>query len=320
MANHRNDYEPIIAERRPRHAVREDGPPVWRLALMLIAGLAILGALAWWFMGRSSVDGASATAPSQASAPEVFPEEQVEQEILPPAQGLETEADTDIAQAPKPAVPAAEPTASAEQPVTPESIPESVPDETGGAQAPPSPAQVSVRLMSPDPRVRFELRSLLESSPPVTSKAGDVVAVTPGTYRVIASGNQLETFEQDVTLDGERPLEYTVELCAERAQERESLAGRVVEERECASTAECESMFMVLSEEADHLVQDRAFRRQQCASWRANAEPEGRWRLDIRCGGATATTCRIEIGEGACTFAESRRSLRGSACPRAELN
>jgi hypothetical protein len=79
-------------------------------------------------------------------------------------------------------------------------------------------------------------------------------------------------------------------------------------------------MFMVLSEQADQLVRDRAFRTQQCAKWRPNAAPEGKWRLDIKCGGATlATGCRIEIGEGACASAEPPRSARGTACPRAEL-
>ena len=129
-----------------------------------------------------------------------------------------------------------------------------------------------------------------------------------------------ETFEQEVTFDGERPLEYIVELCAEHKRERENLAGQVVEERACASTAQCESMFTVLGEHAERLVRDRAFRTQQCAKWRPNAAPDGRWTLNINCGGATlATTCRIEIAEGACTFAEPRRSVRGAACPRAEL-
>jgi hypothetical protein len=137
---------------------------------------------------------------------------------------------------------------------------------------------------------------------------------------VIASGSQLETFEQEVTFDGEHPLEYTVELCAEREQVRENLAGRAVEERECGTAEQCESMFMVLSEHADQLVQDRDFRMQQCAKWREGATPDGRWTLDIKCGGATlATACRVEIGEGTCTFAAPRRSARGAECPRAEL-
>jgi hypothetical protein len=174
--------------------------------------------------------------------------------------------------------------------------------------------------MSPDTQVRIELRGPLDSSPPVTSKVGDVVTVAPGTYRVVASGTQLETFELEVRFDGERSVEYAIELCAERKHERESLAGQVVEERACASTAQCESMFTVLSEHAEQLVKDRAFRTQQCAKWRPKAAPYGKWTLDTECDGATlATTCRIEIAEGACTFAEPRRSVRGSACPRAAL-
>jgi hypothetical protein len=79
-------------------------------------------------------------------------------------------------------------------------------------------------------------------------------------------------------------------------------------------------MFTVLSEHAEQLVKDRAFRTQQCAKWRADAVPEGKWTLNTDCGGATlATTCRIEIAEGACTFAEPPRSVRGTACPRAEV-
>jgi hypothetical protein len=174
--------------------------------------------------------------------------------------------------------------------------------------------------MSPDTQVRIELRGRLDSSPPVTSKAGDVVAVAPGTYRVTASGPRLETFAMDITFDRERSQVFTVELCAERKQERENLAGRVVEEQSCARTAQCESMFNALSERADQLVKDRAFRAQQCAKWRPRAVPDGKWTLDTNCGGATlATTCRIEIAQGACTFLEPRRSARGTACPRVEL-
>ena len=174
--------------------------------------------------------------------------------------------------------------------------------------------------MSPDPQVKIELRGPLDSSPSLTGNVGEIVAVAPGTYHVVASGTQLETFEQEVTFDGEHSLEYTVELCAERTYERESLAGQVVEQQACASTAECESLFTILSEHADQLVKHGAFRTQQCARWRPEAAPHGKWTLDIQCGGATlATTCRIEIAEGACTFAEPRRSVRGGACPRAEL-
>jgi hypothetical protein len=130
----------------------------------------------------------------------------------------------------------------------------------------------------------------------------------------------LETFEQDVRFDGERSLEYTVELCAERKHERENLAGRVIEERACATTAQCQSMFNALNEQAERLVKDRALRAQQCAKWRPKAAPDGKWTLNTDCGGATlATTCRIEIAEGACTFIEPRRTVRGSACPRVGL-
>jgi hypothetical protein len=173
--------------------------------------------------------------------------------------------------------------------------------------------------MSPDPHVRFELHGALDA-PARKSNVGEIVALEPGIYRVVASGDQLEPFEQEVTFDGERPLEYTVELCAQPKYQRESLAGRIVEERGCASTAECELLFTVLSEQADKLVKDRSFRAQQCALWRPEATPQGSWTLDIQCGGATlATTCRIEIAEGTCRVAEPRRSVRGSACPRAEL-
>jgi hypothetical protein len=279
--------------------------------------LAVAVLLAWWLMNRSSSDGASTTAQSERSAPEIRPDIHVEQALAPPARDFETDADI----APAPALPAgaAEPAAGAEQAETPENIPEVVPDNEVRAPVPSAP--VSVRFMSPDTQVRVQLRRPLDSSPPLTSKAGDVVAVAPGIYRVVASGTQLETFEQEVTFDGERSLEYTVELCAERKHERENLAGQVVEERACASTAQCESMFMVLGESADQLVKDRAFRTQQCAKWRPEAAPDGRWTLDTKCDGATlATTCRIEIAEGACTFAEPRRSVRGGPCPRTELN
>ena len=106
------------------------------------------------------------------------------------------------------------------------------------------------------------------------------------------------------------PAEYAVELCAQPTQELESLVGRVVEERACASADQCESMFNVLSEDAEERVKDPAFRRQQCAKWRAEALPDGRWTLDTKCDGATlATTCRIEIAQGACTVTGPRRSV-----------
>ncbi len=312
----KRDYEPIIATRRSRQPTREDGQPLWRVVLALGGGLAVAVLLAWWLMGKLSSDGASTTAQSESSAPEIGPEIHVEQAPAPPAR--DAEAGADVAQAPAPPAREAESAAGSEEAATPESIPEVVPDNDVPATVPSAP--VSVRFMSPDAQVRIELRRPLDSSPFLTSEAGEVVAVPPGTYRVVASGTQLETFEQEVTFDGERPVEYTVELCAERKHERENLAGQVVEERACASTAQCESMFMVLSEHADQLVKERAFRTQQCAKWRPDAAPDGRWTLNINCGGATlATTCRIEIAEGACTFAEPRRSVRGAACPRAEL-
>jgi hypothetical protein len=314
MHEKRDDFEPIIADRRSRDPLHEEEQPLWRLVLALAGGLAVAVLLAWW-LGRSSSDGTS-TAQSENSVPEVLPEEHVEQEPTPPAR--DSEKDAGIAQ--EPALPArtSEPAAGSEQAAAPETIPEVVADSA--VQAPVPPAPVSVRFMSPDTQVQIELRGPLDSSSPLTSTVGDVVAVAPGTYRVMASGTQLETFEQEVTFDGERSYEYTVELCAERKEERENLAGQVVEERECATTAQCESMFMVLSEHADQLVKDRAFRTQQCAKWRPNAAPDVRWTLDIKCDGATlATTCRIEIAEGACTFAEPLRSVRGAACPRAEL-
>jgi hypothetical protein len=312
MHDKRDDYESIIATRRTREPLREDTQPLWRLALALGGGLTIAVLLAWWVMGRSSSDVASTTAQPGSPLPEV----RVGQELAPPARDSETDANS--AQAPALPAPTAEPEAGAEQAAAPENIPEAVLDN----EVPPPvlAAPVSVRFISPDSQVRIELRRPLDSGPPLTSKAGDVLAVPPGTYRVMASGTQLETFEQEVTFDGERSLEYTVELCAERKHERENLAGQVVEERACASTAQCESMFMVLSENADQLVKDRAFRTQQCAKWRPNAAPGGRWTLDIACDGATlATTCRIKIAEGVCTFAERPRSVRGAACPRAEL-
>lgn len=313
MKHNRNDDEPIIAERRWRKPPREDAQPLWRPVLALSAGLALTAFLAWWWTNRASSDGTSEFAESPASEirPEVLPEERIEQTPLPPASDLES--DIDIAQAPAPPAPS-EPVAGAGQAQTRESVPD---DPQNAVQAA---VPVAVRFTSSDAQVQIELRGPLASSPAVIGKAGDVVSVAPGTYRVVASGNQLETFEQDVTFEAGRPLEYMVELCAERTHERASIAGQIVDERECASTAECESIFMVLSEQADQLVKDRGFRTQQCAKWRPNAVPDGRWTLGIECGGATlATTCRIEIGEGACTSTEPRRTVRGTACPRAEL-
>lgn len=314
MHDNRDDHEPIFATRRSREPQRQDQQPLWRLMLALGGGLAVAVLLAWWWIGRSS-DGASTTAQSESSAPEIRPEDHIAQASAPPARDSETNAD--IGQTPTPSARAAEPAAGTEQAATPAN-PEITPDNA--VQAPVPPAPVSVRFMSPDPQVRIELRGPLDSSPPLTSKVGDSVTVAPGTYRVVASGPQLETFELDVKFDGERPLGYTVELCAERKHQRENLAGQVVEERACATTAQCESVFTVLSEHAEQLVKDRAFRAQQCAKWRPKAAPDRKWTLDTKCDGATlATICRIEIAEGACTFVEPQRSVRGAACPRAEL-
>jgi hypothetical protein len=154
----------------------------------------------------------------------------------------------------------------------------------------------------------------------VTSKPGDVVELAPGTYRVVASGPGLETIERELELEGGGAAEFSVELCAQPEQQIASIAGQVLEQRTCASTVECESAFMILSEYAEQLVKDRGFRTQQCAKWRAGAEPEGKWTLDTKCDGeVSATTCRIEISAGACAVTGPRRTVRGETCPRAEL-
>ncbi|MBM0103742.1 hypothetical protein JM946_03255 [Steroidobacter sp. S1-65] len=154
----------------------------------------------------------------------------------------------------------------------------------------------------------------------MTSDAGDTVEVPPGTYRLTASGAQLERFERDITLEGERALEYAIELCTQRKYDRESLVGRLVEQRKCSSAAECQTLFAILSESADELVRQRDFRMEQCAKWRPGATPEGQWTLNIQCDGAMPeTTCGIEIAEGECTHAQPPRSTRGGTCPRAEI-
>jgi len=319
MQDKRDDYEPIIAPRRSREAPRDDAPPLWRVVLALLVGLVAVAALAWWWMGRSSHDDSSSAQSEGAAAEvdqEILPETHVEEEVVPPARDADTRVEAPQQSAPPP--PAAEPeVGAAEEAPAPESIPEVVPDEES---EPPASPPVSVRFVSPDPQVRFELRSPSDSSPLLTTNAGNVVSIPPGTYRVVASGAGLEELEREVTFDGERPLEYAVELCAQRKYERESLAGQVVEERACSSTPECESMFMILSEYADELVRDRAFRTEQCSRWRSGAAPEGSWTLNVGCDGAVpATTCRIEIAEGACTHAGPQRNARGGACPRAEI-
>lgn len=316
MQDPRDDYEPIIATRRSREPLRDETRPLWQVLLALSAGLAIAVSLAWWWMQRSAND----VVPAPAQSEDPLPEVHVEQEIAPPARDLEP--DTEMAPVPQVLVPAAEPEpepepeAGAEQAVIPQSVPEVVPDDEASV---PSPPPVSVRFMSPDAQVRVELHGSTDATV-VRGQVGDVLALPAGTYKAVVSGAQLETFEQAVTVDGGRQLEYTVELCAQRPQQHESLAGRIVEERTCSGATQCESVFTILSEYAEQLVKDRAFRSQECASWRANAAPSGSWTLNTNCDGATpVTTCRIDIAVGACTFAEPPRSARRTACPRAEL-
>lgn len=312
------DHEPIIATRPRRQLPPEEPQPLWRLALALGSGVAIVALLAWWFLGRSSDDDALPAIPEESPPPEI----RIEPTPALPTHEFETSAD--VTQAPAPP-------ASNEQQTTAEDVPEDVPedvvendpaiapDDSAGTSSPP--ATVSLRLTSPDAQVQFEVHDPLDSSRPLTSKAGDVVDLAPGTYRVVASGTQLETLEREITLTGEHPAEYTVELCAQPRQEAESVAGQIIEQRTCASTVECESTFMILSEQAEQLVKDRAFRTQQCAKWRPTAAPDGTWTLDIKCAPeASTTTCRIEIADGSCTVTGPRRSVRGEACPRAELN
>lgn len=332
MQDKRDDYEPIIATRRSREPLREETQPLWGVVLAIVGALVVIGLLAWWWLSRSS-DGDASTVPPDGSAPtsqtDVEPEI-VEQAIAPPARDAEPEGVAAPAPAPSPSTdvdaaattqqaPAVE---SASEVVTPEAVEvpaiETPAEET---QTPAAPTQVSVKLMSPDAQVQFDLRGVSDASLSLTSNAGEAISLQPGRYRVKASGPQLQAFEQELLVDGDRPMEYTVELCALRPREREELVGRVVEERACESTAQCQTMFNVLSEYADELVRDRDFRTQQCARWREKSVPDGSWTLNINCGGATlATTCRIEIAEGACTFAEPLRSARGTACPRVELN
>jgi hypothetical protein len=331
MADNRDDFEPIIATRPSRAPVEEDAQPVWRLALTLSGGLLVVVFLAWWLLGKFSRDGEPTTEQVASEPTEV-----VEQTPAPPANDPEanTRPEPTPVPTPTPPAPAAEPAASAEQAATPATPPEpaasaeqaatpATPPEVvpaASVPAPSPPALVSLHFTSPDTQVKFEVRGPSESSPPLTSKVDDVVDLAPGTYRVVASGAALETLEREIVLTGVSPAEYTVELCAQPKQEVEVLTGRIVEERACASTEQCESMFNVLSEHADQLVNDRAFRTQQCAKWRPEAAPDGRWTLDTKCDGATlATTCRIEIAQGACTVTEARRTVRGDTCPRAAL-
>lgn len=340
MQDRRDDYEPIIATRPSRRPPADEGQPLWRVVLALLGGLAVVVLIAWWWLGRSSSESASTAqqeGAATATAPEMDAETHVEQPIAPPARDAgagaevaqesttparapqEPAAPTPTPQQAETSAPTVEPEAESEQAATTqEDVPEAPAEDE--IQAPSAPAPVSVRFASPDSQVRFELRRASDSLPVLTTKAGDVVNVEPGTYRLEASGAGLETFAQEVTFDGAVPLEYTIELCAERKYERESLKGQIVEQRSCSSTEECESMFMILGEYADELVRDRTFRTQQCAKWRQNAAPDGSWTLNINCDGATpSTTCSIAISEGACTHAGPRRSTRGGTCPRVEF-
>jgi hypothetical protein len=333
MQNKRDDFEPIIATRPSRRPLREEPQPIWHIALALVGVVVLVGALAWWWMSRTPTESVSTNAGPGASTEIPAATEEVVQQVAPPARDPQPQETAQPRVAPSPTVsqpaaepepeanptpPAAEVAASPSQPATAEGQPEAIANPELPASA--TLDTVSVRFVSPDQQVQLELHRLLDTSPPLLVKAGDVVPLAPGPYRVIATGAQLDKFEQEVTFDGEAPVVYMVELCAKREPERESVAGRVVEERACGTTPECESMFAVLGEYADELVRDRQFRTEQCGKWRAGAVPEGSWTLNINCGGATlATTCRIEIAEGACTFAGPRRTVRGTACPRGEL-
>lgn len=323
MRDSRDDYEPIIAGRRYREPPREEGPPLWRTVLAVVAVFAVLILLAWWWTSRPASDERATSAQPEPAAPETFPESHVEQEVIPPARdpGAPVESPPQQPQPAQPA-PAPEPSIAPAPAVTPEAPAQSAPEVASETDATPPapPARVSVRLTSPDPEVKFELRQSPDQAPLKTSKAGDTVEVPPGTYRLTASGPQLERFERDVTFEGERALEYSVELCAQRKYDRERLVGRQVEQRKCSSAAECQTLFAVLSESADELVRQRDFRMEQCAKWRPGATPDGQWTLNIQCDGAMpVTTCGIEIAEGECTHAQPPRSTQGGACPRAEI-
>jgi hypothetical protein len=329
MQDDHDDYEPIIADRRPRRLQDDDyGQPLWRTVLALAAGVAIIIAIAWWYFERSSSSDVAAT--PQRSAPE-FPVESLEEDriaqVPEPVRDVEPEREVEQSPVPPPGFEPSEVVGEtgdetvaldAEQETASASTPETAQDED--EETPIVPALLSVRITSPDPQVRVELRGGPDAASAVTNRPGDVIEIAPGSYRLVASGADLEPHEQEVMFQGDRSYELTVELCAEQAYERESLAGQIVEERKCSSTTECETVFMVLSEYADELVKDRAFRLQRCANWRSNAAPEGSWTLNTACGGATLdTTCSIEITQGTCSVALPRRSARGTNCPRVEL-
>ena len=322
MRDRHDDYEPIIAGRRSREPRREQGPPLWRTVLPVVAVFAVVILVAWWWTSRPPSDEGATNAQQEPAAPETFPETHVEQEVVPPARdpgapAEPTQQQARPAPAPEPVVPA-ESEAAPTPEATAQSAPEVVPESDAAPPAPPT--SVAVRFTSPDSQVRFELRRAPDQAPFLTSKAGDTVEVPPGTYRVTASGSQLERFERDVTFEGDRTLEYAVELCAQRKYDRESLVGQLVEERKCSSAAECQTLFAILSEYADELVRQREFRMEQCVKRRAGATPDGQWTLNIECDGAMPeTTCGIEIAEGECTHAQPPRSMRGGTCPRGEI-
>jgi hypothetical protein len=334
MQDKRDDYEPIIATRRFREPRREEGAPLWQTVLAVVAVFGVVILLAWWWLSRASNEDVAATDAQQASAPaESFPESHVEQEVAPPAR--DPGAPVDLPQQSAVPVPAPEseidPSSDAgvEDAPPPETVAESADSDASIGQpeiatevepeTPAEPAPVAVRFSSPDSQVRIEVRNAPDLPPVLTAKAGETVELPPGKYRVAASGPQLESFEQDVTFDG-AALEYAIELCAQRRYDRESLAGQIVEARQCGSAAECETMFAILGEYADELVRQRDFRMEQCAKWRSGATPDGSWTLNIRCDGAMpSTTCRIEIAEGSCNHAQPPRTARGGACPRAVL-
>ncbi len=306
---HDDDYEPIVApRRRPRDPRYEEVSPLWRTALTIVAVCALVALLAWWWTDRPSSDERETSVQQEPAAP-----------VVPPARdpGTPIEQPARAVPVPAPEFPA-EPEDAATPEATAQSASEVVPESDAVPPAQPTP--VSVRFTSPDPQVRFELRRASDQAPFSTSNAGDTVEVPPGTYRLTASGAQFERIERDMTFEGERALECAVELCAQRKYDRESLVGQLVEERKCSSTAECQSLFGILSESADDLVRQRDFRTEQCAKWRPGATPEGQWTLNVQCDGAMPeTTCGIEIAEGACTHAQPPRSMRGGTCPRVEI-
>lgn len=318
MSNDGDELEPIIATRPHRAPLREESAPLWPLVLALTGGLAAVLLLAWWFFGRSAEH--SAPAPSPVESP--LPETHVEPQPLAPTTDLD--ANDEIAQAPAPEPSRDELSAdSTEQGSIPQSTPESsIADEIPGPVLQPlSPADTaSVLFTSPDPQVQFEVRALDDASAPLTGKAGESLDLAPGIYRVVAFAPGFESLEREIELTGTQPAEYSVELCIQPERETASLVGEILERRTCTSTVECESAFMILSEYAEQLVKDAAFRREQCAKWRTDAQPEGKWTFETKCDGeVSATTCRVEIAVGTCTVIGPRRTARGGTCPRADL-